>query len=529
VTNDNTVEGSETVVVTLTGPNSGPFVVDGANETATVNIADDDVGQISIAATDDSAAEPSNDGTFTVSLSATNNTGAAITVTYNVDGTATNGSDYQNLSGSVSVANGLSSATIPVNVTNDNQVEGAETVIVTLNGPNSGPFVVDGGNDTDTVTISDDDNAFINVVRDRNASEGAGLNGRFRVGFGPEGSVTEPVSVDYTVNGTASPDADYSALSGTVVVSGGQDSFVAVVPIDDALFEGDETVAITLTATNNPQVLIDVDNGSADLIIADDERPLASAVADRDGAEEPLVDGQFLIRLSAVNDTSTPVEVNYVTSGTAEADIDYVALSGTSIIEPGSRLATVPVEVIVDGRFEGDETVVLNLTGTDHTAVSLDPDRSDATITVRDSTALVGISSAPPGGDPSAAENPAESGAFLISLASDNSTGSPIVVSFNVTGSATLDEDYEALPGNVEIPAGEATASLSVTTTGLDDDEFEGEETVNVRLTGTNVANIQVDPAMELATVVIADDERGRRWREQYRRMPSGAIVRRQR
>ena len=89
-----------------------------------------------------------------MSIGESNNTGSAIAVTYGVSGTATSGTDYPALSGSVSIGNGASSPTIRVQGLDNVPVAGSETVVVTLTGPTSGSFVVDTGNDGATVTIS---------------------------------------------------------------------------------------------------------------------------------------------------------------------------------------------------------------------------------------------------------------------------------------------------------------------------------------------------------------------------------------
>ena len=67
---------------------------------------------------------------FTVTLSAASSTDT--TVSYTVVGTATLGSDYTALSGSVTILAGATSATITVPVLDDALVEGTETVVVTL-------------------------------------------------------------------------------------------------------------------------------------------------------------------------------------------------------------------------------------------------------------------------------------------------------------------------------------------------------------------------------------------------------------
>ena len=55
-----------------------------------------------------------------------------MTVYYTRTGTAQNGGDYQTLPGSVTIPTGASSTTITVTPIDDNQLEGDETVVVTL-------------------------------------------------------------------------------------------------------------------------------------------------------------------------------------------------------------------------------------------------------------------------------------------------------------------------------------------------------------------------------------------------------------
>ncbi|PYJ85376.1 MAG: hypothetical protein DME22_09400 [Verrucomicrobia bacterium] len=84
-----------------------------------------------VIATDPSASEAGPDpGTFTISRSGS--TAQALTVYYTLAGTAQNGVDYQTLSGSVTIPTDASSTTVSVTPIDDNQLEGDETVVVTL-------------------------------------------------------------------------------------------------------------------------------------------------------------------------------------------------------------------------------------------------------------------------------------------------------------------------------------------------------------------------------------------------------------
>ena len=68
------------------------------------------------------------------------------------------------------------------------------------------------------------------------------------------GSTTAPLTVNYTVGGTATPGADYVALSGSATIPAGASSVtIDIVPIDDLIVESSETVivSLSLSATYN--------------------------------------------------------------------------------------------------------------------------------------------------------------------------------------------------------------------------------------------------------------------------------------
>ncbi len=106
---------------------------------------------VTVVATDASAGEGGgNTGTFTVSR--TGSTTAALTVNYQVGGTATPGQDYAALSGSVPIASGAASAPINVAPIADAVLEASETVVVTLT--SSASYAV-GSPSNGTLTIAD--------------------------------------------------------------------------------------------------------------------------------------------------------------------------------------------------------------------------------------------------------------------------------------------------------------------------------------------------------------------------------------
>ncbi len=102
-------------------------------------------------------AEPATPATFTVTLSETNNTGSAITVTYQFGGTATGGADYDNTTNMVTIPAGSSTATITVPVNDDTALEGDETIEVMLISVADTGITIDSNQNTGTATITDDE------------------------------------------------------------------------------------------------------------------------------------------------------------------------------------------------------------------------------------------------------------------------------------------------------------------------------------------------------------------------------------
>ena len=130
--------------------------------------------EVSLTAPDSNAGEsPLDTGTFKISL-AQINTGAAITVNYTVEGTATPGTDYTALSGTASIPNGQQYASLTVTPVNDTEVESSETVIVKLA---SGEDYTIGNPSSATVYITSEDVAPVgeNIALNKPTSSSLGI------------------------------------------------------------------------------------------------------------------------------------------------------------------------------------------------------------------------------------------------------------------------------------------------------------------------------------------------------------------
>ncbi|MEP4531721.1 MAG: Ig-like domain-containing protein, partial [Cyclobacteriaceae bacterium] len=305
VIEDTDLEATESVQVTLssTGLPSGMSL---GTSVASGDISDDDVASATITASDASANEtPTDNGEFTVSLNKTNNTGSAITVTYNIGGSATPGAgnDYTALSGTVTIPDGQSSVTIPVVVLNDGILENSETVIVTLVSTDL-PAATIGAPGSATVTISDNDASSI-TIDDASAVEGSGI--QFTVTL--TNDVQGDVSVDVSFAGGTAEGDDYTSTTQSITFSGATagSQTVTVPTSGDNVFEGDETFIASLTLTGGNSAVSVSDTGIG--TITDDD---AITISISDESETEGTSLVFTVTLSNASDTD--ISIPYTTN-----------------------------------------------------------------------------------------------------------------------------------------------------------------------------------------------------------------------
>ena len=521
-------EGDETVVLTLTAA-SGYTV--GSPDRHTLTIADDDDEEeppplppppppapVAAFATGASTASE-NAGTRNIQVNFSPAPASAIVLRYGVGGTATAGSDFTIAnSGSVTVSTGAASVTIPVGIVDDALDESDETVVLTLIAA-SGYTV--GSPNSHTLTIADDDveepppppppppapvASFATGAS--TASENAGTR-NILVNFSP--APASAITLRYGVGGTATAGSDFTiANSGSVSVSSGATSVtIPVAIVDDALDEDDETVVLTLTAATGYSV------GSPDrhtLTIADDDEeepppppsaPVASFATVASTASENPGTGDILVNFSPA--PATAITLRYGVGGTATAGSDFtIANTGTVSVSAGATSVTIPVAIVDDAHAENDETVVLTLT--DATGYSVgSPDRHTLSIADDDEE------EPPPPPAPVASFSAAKSsagenaGVHTVTVNLSPVPGADITLAYTAAGSATAEEDYAALSGTLDVPAGDASADITVTIVddGVDEAD-EADETLVLTLVEGNGYALGTTTTH---TLVIMDDD----------------------
>ena len=534
VLDDSIIENTETVEVTLTGITSGDTDIGIAatpNNTAVINLADNEFNQtVSIAATGDGS-ESGTDGQFTVTLSNPSSTDTVIT--YNIAGTADAGNDFTALTGSVTILAGQTTANIDVAVLDDSIIEATESVVVTLTSITSSDSDISIGSvDTATVNIADNEiNQTVTIAATTNGSEfpsgSAVSNGLFTVTQSNVSSTDTVIS--YTIAGSATAGSDFAALSGNVtILAGDTTATIDITVLEDSIIEATEFVEINLTAITSGDTDISVGStNKATIFIADDERNQSVTIAATDGSEGGA-DGQFTVTLS--NPSSTDTVISYNVAGTATAGNDFTALGNTVTILAGQTTATIDVEVFDDSIVENNETVVVTL----NSIASGDADISvgaanSATVNIADNDSAV-VTLTPIVSQASEQPNAAgvTNGEFLLELSNPSST--PTVINFAATAdsnpvlgairsgfetstAAHLQGDYRILVNGVEVTGNTLTiaagsTSAAITIEVIDDVVVETIENFDLELTGINSADPNVTiAANQIHNVTITDDD----------------------
>ncbi len=483
--NDTAMEGPETLVLTAAAGNG--YLV-GGNASATVTIDDNDTALPRVGLVIGQA-KASEGGTLpaTIRVRRSGAVTAALTVVYSISGTATAGTDYPTLTGSVVVPAGAAEGVVSILPLNDNASETIETVGLTLTA--NAAYVTDPTALNAVVSIVDDDLQILRVVasdavateRDLRVLGTVADTGTFFITR--EGDTTLPLTVYYAVAGstsgttaTALHGVDYEALPGVLVIPAGQSSgAVTILPRWDGLGEAPESVRIQLGAgPTNYQLGPD---NTATITINDAGDPVYVEVITVDNAGEgntPTV-GKF--RFSLKGSSAAAVTVNYVLSGTAASGTDYTALPG-SVSIPGSGLNTVEVNVtpVNDALLEDLESVILTITP--GAAYQIYPASATALMQLRDDEGpTVYVDASDSDYPPAIAEN-SSGGPFYLSRT--GSTTAALTVNYTMSGSAIAGTDYAAVSGSAVIPAG--ANGVDVAITPINDALAEGVETVTLTL-----------------------------------------------
>jgi hypothetical protein len=429
---------------------------------------------------------PEDVGTVTVEVALNHTAGVTVTVPYTTGGTATGGGVDHNLSdGYIEIGPTDTIASLKFQVVNDDLYERDETVVITLGEPD---HAVLGTPAVQTITILDNDDppaiAFSSATY--SVAEAAGSAS---ITVTLSGATALTATVQYaTGGGTATPDEDYTPVSGSLTFTPGVTSQAFSVPIlPDGIHEGDETVGLSLQGPVSATLGLD----SATLTILDDDPMPALSIDDVTASEsEPSM--TFRVTLSAVSGLAA--EVDFETNdGTAIAGVDYVAASGTLTIPAGTTEGQIVVDLIDNLVDESTRTFTVDLSKPVH--ASLDKAQGVGTILDNDGAPEIAFSSAT-----YSVSEAQESASITVSLT--GATALTATVQYATGGgTATPGEDYTPASGSLTFTPGLTSQSFAIPI--LPDGIYEGDETVGLSLQGPVSATLGLDSA----TLTILDDD----------------------
>ncbi len=297
----------------------------------------------------------------TITVSRFGGGAGAVSVVYSTsDGSATEDSDYSASSGILNWADGDSSSkTFTVPILQDSEVEGGETVILSLSNPVGIPLA---SPQTAALNIIDDESPgtlqfsspFFSVTEDETTATMTVTRSN-----GSDGVVT----VEYaTTDDTAVAGADYTAKSGVLTWANGDISSKSIT-IDisnNSFLDGDKTLQLSLEGPTG-SVLIGT-FATTILTILDDERAGSLQFSQESFPVTENI-GQVLITVSRTGGSDGAVSVEYFTlDDTAIDDSDYSAKSGVLSWAAGDTADKSFFVTIIDSiEIEGEEKVTLTL------------------------------------------------------------------------------------------------------------------------------------------------------------------------
>ena len=416
-----------------------------------------------------------DEAVFTVTLTPPNE--QVVTVDYTTtDGTAVADEDYSATSGTLRFAPGDTSKTIRVSVLEDATAEPVETFTVVLGNP-AGTNVV---HDTGVGTITDEGLPGLSIADAPTVAEGG--DAVFPVTLSPASS--QVVTVAYTTqDGTAVVDWDYTATSGTLRFEPGETMQTIRVPtLRDAVAEPVETFTVVLSNPSGTNVVHDTGVGT----ITDEGLPGLS-IADAPTVAEG---GEAVFPVTLNPASSQVVTVAYATQdGTAVADSDYTATSGTLRFEPGETIQNIQVATLRDAIAEPSESFTVELSDPVGTAIT---NSTGVGTIAADAMPALSITDAVPVAEGGEAT-------FMVSL-SPASSELVTVAYATQDGTAVAGSDYTAASGTLQFDPGMTSHTIRVAV--LNDTAVEPTETFAVELSdpvratladGTGVGTITDD------------------------------------
>jgi hypothetical protein len=481
VLDDAIYEGDETVHINLSNVTGGASL--GTPASAVLTIQEDDpippAGSLQFSAAAYQVDE--NAGSILISVTRSGGSFGAVTVDYtSSDGSATAGSDYTFSSGTLSFADGEVSKTFSVDILDDTQYEGDETLSLALSNTTGGASL--GIPAAAVLTIKENDpTPPAGSLQFSGAAYSAAENaGSVLITVSRTGGSFGAVSVDYASSDiSATAGSDYDAVNSTLNLADGQVSATfSVTLLDDSIYEGDETLQLSLSnpgggASLGSPAIVTLTVQEDDPVPPAGNLTLSSATYTVNEAA-----GNALITVMRSGGSFGTVSVDYATGdGSATDGDDYTGVTGTLSFGNGVISQSFNIPLLDDTLYEGNETLDITLSNATGGASLGTPHTAQLTIEENDPPPAAGSLQF---SGVSYTVNEGGANAVITVTRSGGSFGSVSVDYASADDTAAAGEDYTAVAGTLTLTDGETSKSFTVVI--LDDTVYEGDEQLKLHL-----------------------------------------------
>ncbi len=305
-------------------------------------------------------------------------------------------------------------------------------------------------------------------------------------------AAADPLTVTVaSADGSASAAADYVPLSATLSIPVGASAISFTLPLtDDGLYEGDET--LTLTLSDPLSATLGADSVATLTLVDDEAQPAIQFSAAGYGAAETAGTATVTATLTTASAFTTQATVTSA-DGAASAASDYAAVNTVLSFAPTVTQTTFTVAITDDNLYEGDEAFTLALSAPVSGTLGA---QSSAVFTIADNETQPTVQLS---GDVAVGE--AAGSATITATLSGPSAATvtaPITSAPGTAGAA----DFTALSATLTFAPGTTltTTTVAITSDGLD----EADETFSVQLGAPSGAGLGAPSG---ATITINDDD----------------------
>ena len=408
-------------------------------------------------------------GNFTLSRPAGSDTSQPLPVNYTLSGTAQPGSDYTAPNGSngttgiATIPAGETEVTVPIAVpaASGNTADPAKDSTLTI-APGAG-YTVGTPAPASTLNIPAYSPASPSVSVTPTAAGDTTLKpgDTKTVTVTRTGDTSQPLTINLTPGGTALPGSEVDSIPNTVTIPAGQTSATVLVHVPNSVGADSDGKTVSLGVAPGTGYNAPTGNGITYTIavpptaIATPQRTTLVPTLDTANPANP----SFVLSTSDGKPSTNPVTISYKIGGTAgngERDVR----SGTVTLPAGEAHTSVPIRLTNDA-IKGHTVTATFSDGSGKTTFT--PDHLTYTIAQNGSNVGQANNAELPtvGVNTAGATGNNRDLVFTVTRNGASKTN-PLRVDYEVLGTAIAGVDYETLPGNINIPAGQDSAQIHV-------------------------------------------------------------------